>query len=206
MMVFKRKDYGTSKQILMFPDHYVAMPQFFSKNSALAVDVDGRKVIKAGTFYPSNDSKAVGVVFNDYDVTDGDVNGAVILHGFIAVDKLPEAPTAEAIAALNNITFLPVKKTVIESVNAADFKVSNQVLTVKLSGTDFSSGVTTTTNWTLTAGDTGLTISSVEKVDANTAKVTFTSGTTAGEIKLAVKAAAVVNGVDSNTLSVAFGA
>lgn len=205
MMTFKRKDYGTSKQILMFPDHYVAMAQFFSKNSALAVDVDGRKIIKAGTFYPSNDSKAVGVVFNDYDVTDGDANGAVILHGFIAVDKLPEAPTAEAIAALNNITFLPVKKTVIEA-DASNFNVGNQKLTVKLNGTDFSSGVTTTSNWTLTAGSTALTISSVQKVDANTAEITFTSGTTAGEIKLAVGANAVVNGVASNTLSVAFGA
>lgn len=203
MMLFTKKDYGTSKQILVFPDHYVAMPQFFSKNSALAVDVNGRKIIKAGTFYPSNDAKAVGVVFNDYDVTDSDANGAVIIHGFIAVDKLPEAPSSEAMAALTQISFLPIKKTIIRA-DDSNFTVSNQVLEVKLAGTDFSSGVTSTSNWTLTANATGLSISSVEKVDANTAKVTLTGGTTAGEIKLAANAAAVINGVGSNTLTLNF--
>ena len=203
MMLFTTKHYGTSKQILAFPDHYVAMPQFFSKNSALAVDVNGRKIIKAGTFYPSNDAKAVGVVFNDYDVTDGDVNGAVIIHGFVAVDKLPEAPSSAAMTALTQISFLPIKKTLI-SADDSGFTTSNQVLTVKLAGTDFTSGVTTTSNWTLTANATGLSISTVEKVDANTAKVTFTGGSAAGEIKLAANAAAVVNGVGSNTLTLNF--
>ena len=34
-------------------------------NSALAVDEDGEKILKAGTVYPSNDASALGIVLKD---------------------------------------------------------------------------------------------------------------------------------------------
>lgn len=43
---------------------------------------------------------AEGVLSNDVDVTYGTAAGAMILHGFIDENKLPEAPSAEARAAL----------------------------------------------------------------------------------------------------------
>jgi len=96
---------GTQKNILLFPDHYVAKPQFFAKGSALAVTEGDRKIIKAGTIFPANDETAEGVVFNDHDVTDFDANGAVIIHGFIKTAALPEAPTADAIEAMKLVYF-----------------------------------------------------------------------------------------------------
>jgi len=72
-----------------------------------AVTVEGRKIIKAGTIYPTNDETAIGVVLNDMDVTDGDRNGTIIIHGFIKKTALPQAPTPEAITALNMIKFMP---------------------------------------------------------------------------------------------------
>ena len=35
-----------------------------------------------GTIYPSNDNKAIGVVLQDYDVTESDASMAIVLHGF----------------------------------------------------------------------------------------------------------------------------
>ena len=62
------------------------------KNDAAATTVDGKKIIKAGTIYPANDATAVGVVWADYDVTNGDVTGALIIHGFVKKAALPAAP------------------------------------------------------------------------------------------------------------------
>lgn len=107
MPFFKEEVVGTpTKSILAVPDSYVAVSRQFAKEDSLAVAVGNRKIVKAGTIYPSNDAEAFGVVLNDLDVTDGDVAGAVIIFGFLAEDKLPTAPSAAAKTALNMIKFL----------------------------------------------------------------------------------------------------
>ena len=103
---FKSQEYGTGKQILLFPDHYVCKAHTFLKDDAAAVTEDGRKIIKAGTIYPANTSAAQGVVFYDVDVTDGDRSGALVLHGFIKTAAIPAQPTTDAKAALNQIAFI----------------------------------------------------------------------------------------------------
>ena len=96
-MKVKEIEYGApAKQILAIPDHYVALgfkhAKAASGSEGLATLVDGRYVVKAGTFYPANDATAIGVVLNDYDVTDGDAMMAVVMHGFIKKAALPVAP------------------------------------------------------------------------------------------------------------------
>lgn len=99
--------YGApAKQILATPDHYVAIARKCDKQSGLATVEDGRYIVKAGTIYPSNDASATGVVLNDYDVTDGEVAMAVVVHGFVQKSKLPAEPAEAAVAALKQITFL----------------------------------------------------------------------------------------------------
>ena len=98
-MKMKETVYGApAKQILAIPDHYVALAQKHAKATAetpgLATLVDGRYVVKAGTFYPANNDTAIGVVLNDYDVTDGDATMAIVVHGFIKQEALPVAPAA----------------------------------------------------------------------------------------------------------------
>lgn len=107
-VAYTQKSFETGKQILAFPEPYVCMAHTFEQNDARAVDVNGRKIIKAGTIYPSNDAKAVGVVFNDYDVTDGDEAGAILIFGFVKNSALPAEPTAEAKTAMNMIKFMPL--------------------------------------------------------------------------------------------------
>lgn len=97
------QEYGTDKHILAIPDHYVniaiKIPQAKSV-SGIVVEENGRKIVKAGTVYPTNDAKATGIIFQDYDVTDGDVNAALMIHGFVREDRLPAAVTTEAQAVL----------------------------------------------------------------------------------------------------------
>lgn len=103
-MKMKETVYGAPAiQILAIPDHYVALGFTHPKASAvlpgLAVSVDGRYIIKAGTIYPANDATAIGVVLNEYDATDGDVAMAVVIHGFIKTAALPAAPSATVAAS-----------------------------------------------------------------------------------------------------------
>lgn len=49
---------------------------------------------------------AEGVLMNDVDVTYGANTGAMIIHGFIDVKKIPNKPSAADIAALKQIVFL----------------------------------------------------------------------------------------------------
>ena len=107
MVEYNAQTFVTGKQILVFPDHYVSVAHTFLKDDAAAVTVDGRKVIKAGTIYPTNGSTAKGVVWADYDVTNGDVTGALVIHGFVKTAALPATPTKEAKAALPMIAFMP---------------------------------------------------------------------------------------------------
>ena len=111
-MKVKEIEYGApAKQILAIPDHYVALGFKHAKADAvtpgLAILVGGRYVVKAGTIYPANDATAIGVILNDYDVTDGDAMMAVVVHGFIKTAALPEVPSAAALGVLNQITFVP---------------------------------------------------------------------------------------------------
>lgn len=54
------------------------------------VQEDGRKIVKSGTVFPANDETAIGLVFNDVDVTNGDAPGAVLVEGWIIEERLPE--------------------------------------------------------------------------------------------------------------------
>lgn len=100
----KKVDYASTKNILAMPDHYVAIARKLEKDSALAVTEEGRKIVKAGTIFPANDATAIGVILNDYDVTDGDQQAAVVIHGFVLEAKLPAAPAGTV--NLPQITFV----------------------------------------------------------------------------------------------------
>lgn len=148
------QDFTTAKQILVFPDHYVGVARTFLKDDAAAVTIDGRKIIKAGTIYPANTSSALGVVFYDVDVTYGDRNGTLIIHGFVKKAALPALPSVDAKAALRNIIFMPMEAvTVTMSTTALAIEASeaaNTLHTVRvyIDGASFRPEAATLANWT----------------------------------------------------------
>jgi len=98
--------YTSGEQILLFPDHYVCKSIKLAKTDRLATTTtEGRKVVLAGTIYPTNDDAAEGIIFSDQDVTDGDRNCACLIHGFVKTAKLPVSPTNAAQQAMKDIYF-----------------------------------------------------------------------------------------------------
>ena len=152
---YMSQDYTTGKQILVFPDHYVGVAKTFARNDSAAATIDGRKIIKAGTIYPANDATALGVVFNDVDVTNGDANGTLIVHGFIKKAALPANPSANAKSALKAIQFFPLEAvTVTLSTTKLAIAVGEALdvahtVRVYISGTTFRAEAATLTNWTI---------------------------------------------------------
>lgn len=56
--------------------------------SGAADGENGGKYVPMGTIYPTNDSSAIGIVYEDVDVTAGDMPGSVVLSGTVYEDRL----------------------------------------------------------------------------------------------------------------------
>lgn len=70
-------------------------------------ETDGdRKIVKAGKPFPANDSTAVGIVFQDVDVTDGNKAGPVMVAGRVVAQRLTVADAA--VTAMADIKFVTI--------------------------------------------------------------------------------------------------
>lgn len=59
-------------------------------NQALATTTStGAKYVPMGTVWPANDGTAKGIVFEDVDVSTGDMPGSVVMSGVVYEDRLP---------------------------------------------------------------------------------------------------------------------
>lgn len=61
---------------------------------------NGIKIIRMGTAWPANDGTAIGIVYEDIDVTGGDRPGSVVTKGSVYLDRLPEPLDETAKTAL----------------------------------------------------------------------------------------------------------
>lgn len=60
-----------------------------AQNSTLVqTAADGAKYIPMGTAYPTNDGNAIGIVYEDVDVTTGNMPGSVVTKGVVIEDRL----------------------------------------------------------------------------------------------------------------------
>ena len=66
---------------------------------------NGGKYVKMGTVYPANDATAEGIVYEDVDVTTGNMPGSVVLRGVVYEDRLPVALASAAKTALQGKGF-----------------------------------------------------------------------------------------------------
>lgn len=77
-----------------------------SQSHSQVVTADGKKHVPAGAFYPANNSSTVeGIVYEDVDVTNGNMPGSVVLKGVVYLDRLPAAPESGVQSALEGKGF-----------------------------------------------------------------------------------------------------
>lgn len=101
------RDFSQSKGILKyFP--YEGAACVVPQSMVSAADGNGKKIVKAGTPYPSNDAKCLGYILEDVDVTMGDAPGTYVYQGSIDKTKVTAngvTVTDEAKAATPRVTF-----------------------------------------------------------------------------------------------------
>ena len=96
-MSFYQKDF-TGKgweagYFLLDDEECTRLTKTIAQNHAQVVTrADGSKYVPAGAIWPSNDGNAVGIVYEDIDVTTGDMPGSVVTAGHVYTDRLPAAP------------------------------------------------------------------------------------------------------------------
>lgn len=73
--------------------------------TGVTADADGGKHVPMGTVYPANDATAIGILYEDVDVTSGDMPGSVVTQGTVYLDRLPTAPASAAKTALEGLGF-----------------------------------------------------------------------------------------------------
>lgn len=65
---------------------------------SMGVEDGNGKTVFAGTVFPADDATAVGIVFQDVDVTDGDAIGSVMVAGRVLRERVTVSD--EAVAAM----------------------------------------------------------------------------------------------------------
>lgn len=87
-------------------------------NKGVVANAKGRKIVKAGTVYRNSQGVAIGLVFNDVDVTEGPQPGAVMYEGWVLAARLPEKIADADKATMPGIHF----KDEYETQSAASYK------------------------------------------------------------------------------------
>ena len=80
--------------------------QVSASHSQVVTKSDGSKYVPAGAVIPSNDGNAKGILYEDVDVTTGDMPGSLVTRGIVYEDRLPAAIESAAEAVLPGITVI----------------------------------------------------------------------------------------------------
>lgn len=111
---------------------------------------NGGKYQKMGMVYPSNDGNAIGILYEDVDVTTGKMPGSVVTAGYVIESRLPAAVESSAKAVLTGIKFVTEP-----SVTRPEYPTSLTALTVTSSASASDDGKTaiSVTGVTLKTGE-----------------------------------------------------
>lgn len=83
------REFDQSKTILKYFDYKGSA--CVVPSSDVSADENGKKIVKAGTPFPKNDSTCKGYLLHDVDVTQGDAPGTFIYEGSIDNKKLTDS-------------------------------------------------------------------------------------------------------------------
>ena len=81
-------------------------------HSQVVTKADGSKYVPCGAVIPSNDAYAKGILYEDVDVTSGNMPGSIVTRGIVYEDRLPAAIESAAEAVLTGIKVIVNEPTI----------------------------------------------------------------------------------------------
>lgn len=120
-------------------------------NHAQKVTRGSRTIVPAGAVIPANGSTAVGILYEDIDVTDGAAPGSVVVEGTVYEDRLPATLDSDAKTAMTRIRVVTSAPSVVRP---SIFNKRLDALTVaSVAGTNVGDTKVTVTGHTLGSGE-----------------------------------------------------
>lgn len=124
-----------------------------ANHAQVVTRADGTKYVPAGAIIPSNDGNAKGILYENIDVSTGDMPGSIVTRGQVYTDRLPASPESAAVSALTGIGFTATSP----ATNRPNFEVKMlATLTVTSAASATTSGDTAITVTGYTKGSTDL--------------------------------------------------
>lgn len=121
-----------------------------ANHAQVVTRADGTKIVPAGAVFPSNDGNAIGIVYEDIDVTNGAMPGSVITRGTIYGNLLPAALESAAATALTEIKVVTAYPSIVRPL----FNGAMITLTVQsIAGTAVGDTKITVSGYTPGAGE-----------------------------------------------------
>lgn len=101
---------GESKNKTYAPGYFLAHEECVRETkeipqSMATTEANGTKYVKMGTAFPSNDGNITGLVYEDVDVTTGNMPGSVVTKGVVYPSRLAVTLTTTARTKLENLDF-----------------------------------------------------------------------------------------------------
>lgn len=81
-------------------EHVVRLTRTLSSESDSVVEAETGKYIPMGTIFYDENEDPEGIVYEDVDVTNGDMPGSVVLSGVVYTNRLPDELDSDDQAAL----------------------------------------------------------------------------------------------------------
>lgn len=96
------------------PGHFLAHPEDVARETCtvkanhanVKTAANGGKYVPAGSVIPANDATAAGILYEDVDVSSGDMPGSIVTRGTVYEDKITPSVETAAKTALKGISFV----------------------------------------------------------------------------------------------------
>lgn len=134
-----------------------------SASHSQAITIGEKKIVPAGAVIPSNDGNAKGILYEDVEVTTGDMPGSLVTRGAVYEDKLPAAIESAAEAVLPGIRVITTSPAVVRPSSFAKDTLTTLTVT-SVGGTGSGKTDVSYSGYTPAAGER-----TVYKIDASVA-------------------------------------
>ena len=127
--------------------------QIAANHAAVVTTEDGSKYVPAGAVIPANGSTAVGILYEDVDVSTGAMPGSIVTKGTVYEDRLPASLDSDAKTALAGIKVITAAPAIIRpaSFNGSELETITVTSTAHASTT--GSTVISVSDYTPGAGE-----------------------------------------------------
>ena len=134
-----------------------------ASHSQVVTKADGSKYVPAGAVIPANGSTAKGILYEDVDVSTGNMPGSIVTEGTIYADRLPAALDSDAASALTGIKVITAAPSIVRP-TSFNKKALDAITVTSAEGTGSGKTDVSVSGYMLGSGE-----SYVYKIDASAA-------------------------------------